>query len=370
MRRYGPILLILELILLSLMTGCTKAAPGGAPADEVPAPSGVTIVDALGRSVSWDSPPQRIVIAGKSNFFLNDAVYVFPSAPERVVALTKARQTTAPFLALLDPDYADKLILSPESTAEEIATTQPDVVLLKRFMRESVGEALETLGIPVVYLDLETPEQYQRDLAVLGRIFGDPDRAQSVWASYESRMSRIQETLTDLDGSESPTVLVIQYNAKGGEVAFEVPPESWIQTQMVTLAGGHAVWTEGSQGGWTVVNLEQIAAWNPEVILVISYFEPVDTVVATLKSDATWQGLTAVAQGRIFGFPGDHYSWDQPDTRWILGLVWMARTLHPDRFPDLDMGDEINDFYTRLYGLDAQTIDDEILPLLQGDVTP
>ncbi|MCJ7551416.1 MAG: ABC transporter substrate-binding protein [Anaerolineae bacterium] len=369
MRRYGPMLPILGLILVSLMVGCSKA-PGGEPADEVPESSTVTIVDALGRSVSWDGPPQRIVIAGKSNFFLNDAVYVFPSAPERVVALTKARQTTAPFLALLDPDYADKLILSPESTAEEIATTQPDVVLLKRFMRESVGEALETLGIPVVYLDLETPEQYERDLGVLGQIFGDPSRAQAVWEFYESRMSRIRESLTDLAGSESPAVLIVQSSVKGGEIAFEVPPESWIQTQMVTLAGGRPVWTEESQGGWTVVNLEQIAAWNPDVILVISYFEPVDTIVATLKSDATWQELTAVAQGRIFGFPGDHYSWDQPDSRWILGLTWMARTLHPDRFADLDMGDEINDFYTRLYGLDVQTIDDEILPLLQGDVTP
>ena len=370
MRRYGPMLLVPGLILLSLVIGCTRAAPGGEPVDEVPVSSTVTIVDALGRSVSWDSPPQRIVIAGKSNFFLNDAVYVFPSAPERVVALTKARQTTAPFLALLDPDYAGKLILSPESTAEEIATTQPDVVLLKRFMRESVGEALETLGIPVVYLDLETPGQYKRDLAVLGQIFDDPDRAQAVWEFYESRMSRIQETLADLAASENPTVLVVQFNAKGGEVAFEVPPESWIQTQMLTLAGGRPVWTEGDQGGWTVVNLEQIAAWNPDVILVISYFEPVDTVVSTLKSDATWQGLTAVAEGRIFGFPGDYYSWDQPDTRWILGLIWMARTLHPDRFADLDVGDEINDFYARLYGLDAQTIDHGILPLLQGDVTP
>jgi len=49
MRRYGPMLLTLGLILLSLVIGCTKAAPGGEPADEAPTPSAITIVDALGR---------------------------------------------------------------------------------------------------------------------------------------------------------------------------------------------------------------------------------------------------------------------------------------------------------------------------------
>ena len=350
------------LALLLLLTAC--AAPT-APASEP-----IVVQDALGRTVTLDSPPQRMVIAGRANFMLNDAIYAFPTASERIVALTRARQTTAPFLSYLDPDFEEKLKLTLESTAEEIAATQPDLVFLKQMMKASVGDALETIGIPVVYLSLETPADYGRDLAVLGELFANPERAAAIQAFYDTRVSRVEAGLAGLDASARPSVLVLQTTAQDADFTFEVPPTAWIQTQMVELAGGAPVWAEAGQGGWTVVGLEQIAAWDPDAIFIISYFQPVDDVVARLRADANWQGLTAIQERRIYGFPGDFYSWDQPDTRWILGLTWMATRLHPDRFADIDMRAEIDAFYTELYNLDPATIETEILPLLVGDAVP
>ncbi|MGC9520442.1 MAG: ABC transporter substrate-binding protein [Anaerolineae bacterium] len=333
-----------------------------------PSPSGVAITDALGRTVSLEGPPERIAIGGRANFMLNDAVYTFPDVSDRVVALTQATQRTIPFISLLDPDFEEKVVLTSESTAEEIAATQPDVVLLKRFMRESVGDSLEAAGIPVIYLDLETPEQYERDLETLGAVFANPERADVVWGFYQTRMQRIAEQVDGLQEAEKPSVLVLQYDARGAETALKVPPPSWIQTQMVTLTGGDPVWTDAGGGGWTVVGFEQIAAWNPDRIFVISYFDDVDDVVNRLAADPGWQQLTAVQNGQLFGFPKDFYSWDQPDTRWALGLMWMASRMHPERFGDIDMAAEIDAFYDELYGLDAATIEAQVLPLLEGDI--
>jgi iron complex transport system substrate-binding protein len=141
-----------------------------------------------------------------------------------------------------------------------------------------------------------------------------------------------------------------------------------MQTQMTELAGGIPVWQDHAQGGWTVVNLEQVAAWNPDTIFVISYFDPVVKVVGQLKADPQWEALDAVEAGAIYGFPGDFYSWDQPDTRWILGLTWMATRLHPERFAEIDLQEEIFAFYETLYELDAETVESEVLPLVYGDV--
>jgi iron complex transport system substrate-binding protein len=353
------------LAALLLLPACAPTPQATAPASQP-----ITVQDALGRTVTLETPPQRMVIAGKANFMLNDAIYAFPEAQERIVALTRARQTTAPFLSYLDPDFEDKLKLTLESTAEEIAATQPDLVFLKEMMRGSVGDALETVGIPVVYLSLETPADYQRDLAVLGQLFANPERAAAIQAFYDTRVDRIEAGLAGLDAAARPKVLVIQTTAQDAAFTFEVPPTGWIQTQMVELAGGTPVWTEASQGGWAVVGLEQIAAWDPDAIFVISYFQRVDDVVARLSADANWRGLTALRQGRIYGFPGDFYSWDQPDTRWILGLTWMATKLHPDRFAAIDLRAELDAFYTDLYALDPTTIEAQILPLLVGDIAP
>jgi iron complex transport system substrate-binding protein len=351
--------------VLLLLAGCARGPASGTPAAGT---EPITVIDAVGRTVSWEAPPERIVIAGRANFMINDAVYLFPEASERVVALTQAQQTTVPFLSLLDPDFEEKTLFVAESTAEEIAAANPDLVFLKRFMRESVGNSLEAIGIPVVYLDLETPEQYEREIQMLGTIFGNPERAAQIGEFYGSRLERIKMGLESLQGTSAPRALVLQYNPRGGTVALETPPPGWIQTQMVQLTGGDPVWSDVAQGGWTVVNLEQISAWNPDRIFVISYFEDGEAVVERLTTDPNWQGLQAVAEQQVFAFPKDFYSWDQPDTRWILGTLWMAQQMHPDVFAEIDMSEEIMQFYGELYGLDRDTIEAEVLPLLEGDI--
>ena len=147
-----------------------------------PAATALTVTDALGRTVPLPAPPQRIVIGGRANFMLTHALYLFPDAPQRVLALTRATQQAAAFAQLLDPAAPDKVRFVSDSPAEEIAAAQPDLVLLKSYMRDAVGATLEQLGIPVLYLDLETPEHYERDLATLGQALDNPARAAELWA--------------------------------------------------------------------------------------------------------------------------------------------------------------------------------------------
>jgi iron complex transport system substrate-binding protein len=327
----------------------------------------ITLVDAQGREVELSEPAQRIVIAGRANFMLNDAVYAFPGAAERVSALTKATQAAQAFVGLVDPDVEAKMRFMADAAAEEIAAAQPDLVLLKSYMQESLGDPLEQLGIPIVYLDFETPDQYERDLATLGQAFGDPARAEILWAYYAEILARVAEGAGGLAETEKPRVLVIQYSDKGGEVAFKVPPATWIQTQMVELAGGVPVWAAAVQGGgWAVVNLEQIAAWNPDQIYVINYFGSAVDVVTRLQSDPQWGEIPAVRAGQLYPFVGDYHSWDQPDTRWGLGLLWLAQHVQPVRFADVDMRAEVFRFFETFYGLDRSTIEAEILSRVEA----
>ncbi|MDF1512687.1 MAG: ABC transporter substrate-binding protein [Anaerolineae bacterium] len=326
----------------------------------------IIVIDSLGRTITFPKPPERIVIAGKSNFMLNDAVYTFPQAPDKVVGLTRPRQGTRQFIALLDPAYEDKARFTLESSAEEIATVNPDLVLLKSFMKETLGDTLEQLDIPVVYLDLETPEQYQRDIEVLGQVFNNPNRADEIWKHYQTLLDRLQEVTANRPANTRPSVLMIQYNTSGGEQAFQVPSAMWIQTQMVELAGGVPVWIEAAQGNWSVVNFEQIAAWNPQQIYILSYFDDPSAVVDTLSKDPKWQQLEAVQNNALYGFPKDFYSWDQPDTRWSLGLTWLAIHIQSEIELDLDITKTFYEFYNTLYELDNITIEENILPMVQG----
>ena len=340
-------------------TSATQPATGGA----------IKITDALGREVTFEKTPERIAIVGKAFFMSIDAAYLFPNIGARVIAVGQSTQSAKNFLTVIDPAAADKAAFETSVGAEQIAPLKPDLVILKSSASEKLGKPLEQLGIPVVYVELETPEQYTRDITFLGQILGTPDRAAQILAYYQGIVDKVQQIAAGLSEDQKPSVALLQYSYKGGEVAFSVPPATWIQTMMVEMAGGKPVWTEASEkGGWKVVNLEQIAAWNPDQIYIIAYNGNAKDVVAKLKTDGKWVALQAVKNNQLFGFAGDFYSWDQPDTRWALGLLWLATKLHPDQTKDIDILREVNRFYTELYGLTAEDIQAKVTPVLMGDI--
>lgn len=330
---------------------------------------GFTVTDALGRNVTFEKAPQRIVLVGKALFMVADAIYLFPEAGKNIVALGSTTQGTGNFIPMIDPAFSAKITLDSNAGPEQIAAAQPDCVIMKSSNAEKLGTPLEALKIPVVYLDFETADQYQRDLKTLGQIFQNPDQATKLAAYYQGKVDVITQAVSGLTDDKKPSTLILYYSEKDGAVAFNVPPMSWMQTFLVQTAGGRPVWEDANPGsGWTKVGFEQVAAWNPDVIFVIAYTSPIDDVVKNLKADPQWQALSAVKNGKLYGFAKDVYSWDQPDPRWTLGLTWVAGNLHPDLFPGLDITQEAQTFYKDLYGMDAAAFQQNIQPLLAGDI--
>lgn len=326
----------------------------------------VEITDSTGHTATLDGIPERIVIAGKATIMVQDAIFLFEDSVEKVVALENRNQSAFSFLPVIDPGIEGKEIFEKNVGPEQIAASQPDLVLMKSFMADQLGEPLELLDIPVLYLDLETPEAFYQDIATLGQVYGKTDRAEEIIRFYQDRVELVEGLVA---GANAPRVLVLQHSDQGGEVAFKVPPVSWLQTLLVETAGGVPVWKDMEVGGgWAVVNLEQIAAWDADQIYLIDYAGNASAVKAELIENPIWSGFRAVQNGELYAFAYDFYSWDQPDTRWILGLQWLATKIQPDRTAEIDILEEVNLFYSELYGLDQDRINTEILPRLTGDL--
>lgn len=341
-------------------------SPTAIPATATPVDTSVTIVDALGREVKLPAAPGRIVFTGRALFMIADAAYTFPNAAEKIIGIGNTAQGSGNFIKLIDPAYDQKAVLERDAGAEQVAALKPDLVIMKSFLADSVGAPIEAIGIPVVYIDFETPEQYLRDLAILGKVFDDEARAAEVAGFFQDKTAEVATAVKD---APRPRVLLLNYNEADGKIAFRVPPMNWLQTSMVEMAGGEPVWADANPGGgWTQVTLEQIAAWDADQIFVVSYFTDPLQVLEDMKADPNWQAIRAVKEGALYAFPGDLYLWDQPDPRWILGLTWLAGKLHPDRFPGLDMTAEAKTFYQTLYGLDADFVEQNIVPTFKGSL--
>ncbi len=329
----------------------------------------LTLTNSEGRELKLNQSPARLVVAGHGSFMIVHAAALFPEAKERLRAAAGGRQLRGDnfdFLIKAGRVSPDLVLLGPEVGPEQLAPLRPDLVLLKS-VSVRLGDALEKIRLPSFYFDLETPEQYERELVSLGKILGDAQRAADLVAYYRERRNIVSKRLADLPLEKRPRVLLIQASAKGGTLSFSVPAKDWMQTRLVELAGGIPVWRDApTRSGWTVVSLEQAAAWNPDVILLVDYGEGSTEMAARIRGDRTWQKLDAVKHGRVWTFPRDFVSWDQPDPRWALGLMWAAKRLHPERFTELNLWAEVVNFY-QWYGLNEAEVTAQIKPRLRGD---
>ena len=281
--------------------------------------------------------------------------------------MTNSNQGRGTFLEVVDPNYGEKIILPKTINMEEILAADPDVVVLKDFLYGKYDREFQKVHIPVIYLNLESPEGWQADLKVLGALFGNPERADYLGELFARYISKVEGPSADFSPKDRRRGLILYYSEKDGSGAFQVPPLNFIQTRMLEMAGADPVWADADLGErWTKVGFEQIAAWDPDQIFLISYRKPMEEVLGMLEKSGYWQALRAHREGEIHPFPGDFHSWDQPDPRWLLGLQWLAARTHPEKFSAVDMKRAAETFFADFYGLTEEEYREGILPVLQG----
>ncbi len=355
---------LIEIQVLSDAEAIPQAPETGDEA--IPNDGPVTVTDAAGRTVSLERLPRRIVVAGRGPYMALHLLYTFPEGRSRLIGVESKSASQSDFIVHVDPNFVDRVVsLAANPNPEQIAALKPDLVLMKSVVMEEMGDALAQVDIPVVYVGLETPEQFFQDVTNLGLLLGNPTRADEVIAFYQSRLDLVTSRVADVPESERPRVLLVDYSDRGAEVAVQVPAQSWMQTFQVQAAGGLPVWMDKAQitDGWTVVNVEQIAAWNPDKIFVVmTYDHDMQAVIDTLKADVYWSKLTATQNGELYAYPMDHFQWNTPEPRWILGFTWLATRIYPDLFADVNLQEEIYAFFGELYGLDRATVDQVIMP--------
>jgi iron complex transport system substrate-binding protein len=381
---------LLVLISIVLVSGACSTKPTATPAlpptatastptqvplsptlTAVPAAGVISVTDAAGQTIELEQPPERLVLVGRGPYMGLHLLYMFPTAWDKLVGLEKKGTTADDFLPFVDPNWDKKTVLGSGPNAEQIAALKPDLVLMKGIVPDSLSKALAQVNIPTLYVNLETPDAFYQDVTNLGLVLGAESRAQEIIAYYKGKLDRIQQRIAGLTESEKPRALLLEYTDRGGAIAVNVPAKAWMQTLEVQSAGGNPVWLEAAAAtdGWTVTNLEQIALWNPDKIFLVIWYtlNPID-VIDMIKADPLWSQLKAVKNNEVYAFPSDLYGWDSPEPRWILGVTWLATRMYPDKFADIDMNEEIREFFTTFYGMDRATIDREIVTRAHMDV--
>lgn len=201
-------------------------------------------------------------------------------------------------------------------------------------------------GIPVVAINgsMENISQAYREL---GQLLGKQAEAE-VLASYcEDRIAAVKEAVAGVPAEERVAV----YYAEGPK-GLQTEPEASQHAISFKLAGAKNVAVDvavGSAKGMSDVSLEQVLAWDPQVI--IAWDDQVRGGADELiRTNPDWATISAVKDGRVYTMPNTPFSWCDrpPSVNRFLGIQWLANTLYPEDYA-VDMVEVTEEFYSLFY---------------------
>lgn len=323
-------------LVAALVAGCGQ--PGGAPPAAQPTH---VVTDATGAQVAVPARITRIADAWPAH---NEVVHML-GAGDRITA-TVLTPKSAPWLYVVNPALHDAQTVFTNSTANTELLTQarPDVL----FTDKSTQMAAKTseLGIPTVALGFQNYPDLKKMVTGTADVLGGDARQQAdAYNAYlDSALDAVRGRTASLPAAARPSVLHV-YSLN----PLVVDGTGSIIDEWITAAGGRNA--AQVKGNVRPVSAEQVAQWNPDVvILASSAFVANDTgaqTLDTLRSDPFWSALPAVRNGRAVINPTGGWHWDRYGIESALQLRWAAKTLHPELFGDVDMVAETRTFYDR-----------------------
>lgn len=205
-------------------------------------------------------------------------------------------------------------------------------------------------GIPVVVTQLSTgnPSNAEDFIAFEKRevrLYGDtlgPDAREKAdeWCAYlDAKVAYVTSRTANLTDDEKPKV----YYVRGPDALTTHGKNSYTQWY-VEMAGGNMVSKNTTKEGLQQVTIEQVLAWDPDVVFMGRMNN-----TSMIMDDPKWANVKAVKEGKVYLNPDGVFYWDY-GSEGVLLMEYFAKTLHPDLFQDLDMTEEVKDYYSRFYG--------------------
>ncbi|MBO4893573.1 MAG: ABC transporter substrate-binding protein [Clostridia bacterium] len=337
MKRRAALVLTLILIIVSLC-GCTPKA--------TPEKGDFVVTDSVGREVSIPENPQSVCTLCP----FSGPIIVMLGSGDKITSFTN-NAARSRLLMQICPSLENAVVVknSGSVNAEEIMARNTDLIILNSGVYEDSTERakIDAMGIPYIVIDYNTVEDQLEAVEILGKTFGNTEKAEEYISYFRSVIDRAQK-----GAQGTPKRLYHSVNE-----AVRTDYEGSYCAEWTALTGVENVSVESGklsiEGEKAYTTLEQIYAWNPDIIICNE--AQVDDYIL---SDSKWQGLSCVQNGEVYQIPIGITRWGHPSSfETPLAILWLMNLLYPDTF-EVDMNTEIKTFYKNFFGFE---INDEWL---------
>ncbi|MED9107871.1 ABC transporter substrate-binding protein, partial [Escherichia marmotae] len=322
-----------------------------------------TFTDQIGREVKVPDKVDRIVVLQHQTLNL----LVQMNATDKIVGvMSNWKQQLGSNYARLAPELVSKASLGDLThvDAEKLVALHPQVVFVTNYAPQEMIDKISSLGIPAVAISLRHDDEGEKNklnptmadeeqayvkglyegIMLIGNIINKPEEAKALIKATENGRNIVSERLQNLPEEKR----IRAYMANPELTTYG----SGKYTGLMMKHAGAVNVAASTIKGFKQVSMEQVIAWNPQVIFVQNRYPG---VVNEIRSNPQWQVIDAVKNHRVYLMPEYAKAWGYPMPEAMgIGELWMAKKLYPEKFNDIDMHKIANDWYRKFYRTNYQ----------------
>ena len=254
--------------IMGLVSGCSSSNEASSASSSAATQNGTrTFTDSLGREVELPAQIDRIAPSGHT---ANQVLLTM--APEKMVCLSQ--DLTEDQLKYINlPNYADLPITGAafgskgDINKEAVAAADPQVIIdtgeVKDGLEEDMNTLQDQLGIPVVFIETKL-EDYGAAYEMLGELLGMPERGQELSEYCAAAYKEVTDVMATIPESER-----VNLGYFLGDAGLNTIAKTSYQGQVIDLCANNVAVLEKATGSGQgqEVSLEQIALWNPDLMI-------------------------------------------------------------------------------------------------------
>lgn len=312
---------ILLILVIIVLTACTNDKTEQSTVDSTGGSANLTF-DNYGREVVVTEKPTKVLTLGPNT----TEVMIALGLENNIIGNSLNNHSRGPL-----PEFADAYEKIPELTygpvtREAVATSGADFIYGIDWEFDGEGldlEELNGLGITTYMNSATSMEEIYQEVEDLGKIFEAEDEAKAFISDQKNRIEAVEEKISD-----EKVVNVLVYDS-GGDGVFTAGGTNF-ETLLIELAGGKNIFDDITDKEWATVSYEEVAAREPDVILVHDYDAPsYDQKIEDIKNDPALAQFESVKQERFVKIELESVL---PGSRMAYTVEKLAEGFHPDLF--------------------------------------
>ena len=272
--------------------------------------------------------PDRIVLLNSN---AGEILYLLGSA-DKIIGISQSIKNNAE-QAMMYPD-AQVVGAWNEPNVESLISLKADLIIGYASSKPKNEEVLEAAGIPIVYVDCTKPETMVSDIKEIGKLAGNPEKANQIAAYYDAVMKQAA------DAAKTAAAAPLTVYAESYSPYYAQGTDSGLG-QLITLTGGQNILDKPES---PKVLEEWVVATNPQVIIkVVNSMDTAESVLSELESRTGFSEISAVKNNRVWIIRNDiTYG-----PRSCAAAVAVLKMQHPELLPGITPESVLEEFNER-----------------------